>query len=296
VSSVVAAQVEPRRLELPSLDRNAAGEAVQLPGHWFRASVPGRAPAIVLLHGCGGPYRRGEVDRLSARMHGYAQLLNAEGVHVLVIDSFTPRGERELCTQRTGTRKVTQAHRRRDTLGALQWLAAQPEVDGSRLGLLGWSHGGSNVLASTNGRHAEVASAAVRAAFAVAFYPGCEADLARGYRPTAALLMLLGAADDWTPAAPCQALVAQAGAPRPQLEIYAAAHHGFDGAAPVRLLKEVPNGARPGQGVHVGGDPAAREASRERLLAFVRLAIGVRAAPAGEGQRQSASDLEPSRR
>jgi len=41
------------------------------------------------------------------------------GVHALVLDSFTPRGEREICTQRVGMRRITQQQRRRDALGAL---------------------------------------------------------------------------------------------------------------------------------------------------------------------------------
>jgi dienelactone hydrolase len=51
---------------------------------------------------------------------------------------------------------------------------------------------------------------------------------------------------------------------------YPGAVHGFDGEPPVRLRRDVPGGARPGQGVHVGGQPAARAASREQLLAFLR--------------------------
>ena len=260
---------EANQVEVPSLDR-AGASVVQMPGYWFRAPVVGRAPAMLLLHGCGGPYADAPPQRLSQRMRGYAALLNAEGYHVLITDSLTPRGERELCTQRVGTRKVTQTQRRRDALGALQWLAAQPEVDAARLGLLGWSNGGSSVLAATNGRHPEVAAARVKAHFAAAFYPGCEDDLKRGYQATAPLLMLLGEADDWTPAAPCQALAAQVGSAAVQVETYAGAYHGFDGTAAVRLRRDVPNGVTPGQGVHVGGNPAARAASRDHLLRFLR--------------------------
>ena len=274
---------EPQSVDVPSLDR--VGDAlIQQPSFWFRASVPGRAadsapgraPAMVLLHGCGGPYRDALPQRLSQRMREYAELLNAHGIHVLVTDSLTPRGERELCTQKVGTRKVTQTQRRRDALGALQWLAAQPEVDAARVGLLGWSNGGSNVLAASNLRHPEVANAPVKPTFAVAYYPGCEDELKRGYQPAMPLLMLLGAADDWTPAAPCERLAEQSAAPKPQVESYAGAYHGFDGTAALRLRRDVPNGARPGAGVHQGGDPAARTASRERLLQFVRDAVAPR--------------------
>ena len=206
---------------------------------------------------------------LSRHLLDYVELLQGLDLQVLVSDSLTPRGERELCTQGIGQRRITQQHRRLDALGALQWLAAQPGVDGQRLGLIGWSHGGSAVLAATNLRHPAVVAATARPAYAVAFYPGCSADLARGYQGTAPLLMLLGAADDWTPAAPCQALAESAGTPRPEVALFADAYHAFDSQAPLRLRRDVPNGVNPGQGVHVGGQPAAREAARARLREFL---------------------------
>jgi dienelactone hydrolase len=256
-----------QKVEVPSLDA-PDGKAVRLPGFWFPAAGEGARPTIVMLHGCGGPYDR--KGALSVRMRNYARLFNEERWHVLVVDSFTPRGERELCTQKWGSRKVTQAHRRRDSLGALKWLSTRPEVDAARLVLLGWSHGGSAVLASTNARQREVANAAVRPRAAIAFYPGCGADLRRGYRPSVPLLMLLGESDDWTPAESCKQLASRAGdSPPVQVEVYQGAHHGFDGMAPLRLRTDVPNGAPPGSGVHVGGNAQAREASQRRLLAFL---------------------------
>lgn len=268
---------------VPSLDRPRGGAPVALPATWFPAESAGAAPALLLLHGCGGAYevRRDGTRRLGPRYTELAAVLNAMGIHVLVTDSLSPRGERELCTQRTGERKVTQLHRRRDALGALAWLAAQPGVDAARLGLLGWSNGGSTVLAATNLAHLEVRRAPRAPSLAVAYYPGCEAELQRGYRPSAALLMLLGEADDWTPAAPCKAMAAAAQAappvPPPQWEAYDGAHHGFDGTAPLRLRRDVPNGANPGQGVHVGGQPEARLAARARLVRFLREAWGLAA-------------------
>lgn len=254
-------------VEVPSLDRAAAGAPVQMPGHWFAASQPGPRPALVLLHGCGGYFdNRG---RLAERYTSLAARLNELGIHVLVTDSLTPRGERELCTQRNGERKVTMVQRRRDALGALAWLAARSDVDGQRVGLLGWSNGGSTVLAATQGGHPEVAKAAVKPSLAVAFYPGCEVESQRGYRPVAPLLLLVGEADDWTPAAPCRVLAQQA----PQairIEVYPGAYHGFDGTAPLRLRRDVPNGVNPGAGVHVGSQPEARAASARALEAFLR--------------------------
>ena len=254
----------------------SAGQAVVLKAFWALApstfQAPQRARAVVLMHGCGGAYNaKGE---LSARFHSYVDLLHSQGTHALVLDSLTPRGERELCTQKIGTRKVTMQHRRLDALAALQWLAQQPQVDPQKIGLMGWSNGGSAVLAASNERHAEVAKSLVKPNFVVAFYPGCEAELQRGYQPTADLLLLVGEADDWTPAEPCKRLAAQAprnGGANISIEVYPGAFHGFDSTAALRVRKDVPSGVNKGQGVTVGGDVDALRLSRERLIQFLKL-------------------------
>ena len=262
---VSVAQAE-ERVTFASLDKTASGETVQLIGQWFPAPrAPG--PAVLMLHGCGG--LNNATGQLSARMRGYAGWLNEQGFHALVLDSLTPRGERELCTQRLGTRRVTMANRRLDALAGVAWLAQRPDVVPGRIGLLGWSNGGSSVLAATNLKHPAVRDAAVKPAFAVAFYPGCEAELKRGYDAGAALLLLVGQADDWTPAEPCQRLAARASGRAVAIETYIDAFHGFDSNAPVRLRRDVPNGVHPGQGVHVGGNPVALQRSREAVQRFL---------------------------
>jgi len=266
--SWAAAAAPAVQVSVPSLEQRGA-QALTLRAYWYAVEGAGRRPAVLLLHGCGGPYdARGE---LSLRMRDYGALLNEQGWHVLVLDSLSARGEKELCTQRIGTRAVTMANRRLDTLGALAWLARRSDVDAGRLALVGWSNGGSTVLASSNLAHAEVAQALPKPRALVAFYPGCEAELKRGYQASAPLQLLVGAADDWTPAQPCEALAAAATAPAQiAIESYAGAYHGFDSQAPVKLRKDVPNGVHPGQGVHVGGNATALSASRERLLAFLK--------------------------
>ena len=256
-------------VQFDSLDRSGTA-AVLLKGHWFAApSGPQPAPAVVLLHGCNGAYAR-QSGQLSEHLRRYAAMVNAQGFHALVLDSLTPRGETELCTQRLAGRRVTMVERRRDALAALAWLAARNDVDPARVGLLGWSHGGSSVLAAMNERQPEVAAAAVQARFGVAFYPGCAADVRSGFTTEAPLLMLIGEADDWTPAAPCHELarVAQ-GRSAPRVASYPGAYHAFDTPGPVRLRRDVPNGVNPGQGVHVGGDAEARRASEQALAGFL---------------------------
>jgi dienelactone hydrolase len=258
------AQAE-ERVSFPSLDGEASAPVV-LTAFWFPAPIS-PAPAVALLHGCGGIYdRHGELVK---RMRDYAALFNGAGYHVLVVDSLTPRYETELCTQRRGKRRVTEANRRLDALGAVAYLADRSDVDAKRIGIVGWSNGGSAVLAATNLRHPDVAAALVKPAFAVAFYPACAAELRRGYEPVGPLLMLVGQADDWMPAAPCRVLARAPAEPKPEIAVFAGAYHDFDTDAPVRLRRDVPNGVNPGQGVHVGGNAAARRASRARLLKFL---------------------------
>jgi dienelactone hydrolase len=222
----------------------------------------------VLLHGCNGPYDKRGV--LSPQMRGYAALLNQLGMHALVVDSLTPRGEVQNCTLKTRTRLITPAHRRLDALSALEWLAARPDVDTQRLGLMGWSAGGSAVLAATNQRRQQVAEADVKPAFAVAFYPGCEAELSHGYASQTRLLLLVGDADDWMPAGSCKRLAAQSQGLRPQIEAYPGAPHGFDVPGPLRARHDVVGAPRAGMPVHEGGQALAQKRSRERLLRFLR--------------------------
>jgi dienelactone hydrolase len=253
------------RVSFPSFD-GAGNAPVVLTGHFFAAATT-PAPAIAMFHGCGGAYdKRGALAR---RMREYATLFNGLGLHVLVVDSLTARYEKELCTQRNGSRRVTQSNRRLDALGALAYLADRVDVEAGRIGLIGWSNGGSTVLSATNLRHQDVAAAVVKPAFAIAFYPGCEADLKRGYLPAVPLLMLVGEIDDWTPSAPCVALANSVSEVQPEIVVYPGAGHGFDSDAPVRLRKDVPNGVNPGKGVHVGGNPAAWRASRDRIVRFL---------------------------
>jgi dienelactone hydrolase len=253
------------RVSFPSLDGEASAPVV-LTALWFPATTS-PAPAVILFHGCGGMYDRRR--QLSKRMVDYAALFNSAGYHVLAVDSLTPRYETELCTQRAGKRRVTQVNRKLDALGALAYLADRPDVDAKKIGVVGWSNGGSTVLAVTNLRHPDVAAAATRPAFAIAFYPACEADLKHGYEPAAPLLILIGQADDWTPAAPCRALARASAAPKPEIDVFPGAYHDFDGEGAVHIRKDVPNGVNPGQGVHVGGNAAARRASQARLLKFL---------------------------
>ena len=233
--------------------------------------LAGDKPAVLMLHGCGGMLNK--AGEPSARMREYAQMLNAKGWHTLAVDSLTPRGETELCTQRAVGRRVKVSDRALDALSALDWLARQPGVDARRLAMLGWSNGGSTLLAATHARNPAVAShfrqAVGQLKLAVAYYPGCAQAARQGYEAVTDTWLLLGEADDWTPAAECLPLASD----RVHIRTWPGAGHGFDSTAPVRHRTDVPNGVQPGKGVHVGGQPEARQASQRLLVELLTQAF-----------------------
>lgn len=192
-----------------------------LVGHLHRPDGHGPFPAVVVLHGCAG---------VGPNQADWARRLVEWDYVALVVDSFGPRGLDGVCADRT---LVPPASRAGDALGAAEHLRGLGFVRPDRIGVVGFSHGGSAVLRLVQAGMAEAAGAAPIQA-AIAYYPRCDAVSDRAtIVPT---LVLIGARDDWTPAARCEAL--RAVLPRPELvamRFYPDAFHGFDAAAGPRL-------------------------------------------------------------
>jgi dienelactone hydrolase len=254
----------------------SAEPGVALTAYWTAppASSQGAA-AVIALHGCDGlPADR---SRLSYPRSRYVKMLHDAGAGVLYVDSFGPRGEQSICAQKLVQRAITEANRRLDVIGALQWLALQPGVDAHRLGVLGWSHGGQAVLAAADASSEAVRTAAVKPAALVAFYPGCSAfDRVASYDLVAPLLVMIGELDNWTPAAPCRRLTQHlAGGAQPVRYVeYEGSYHAFDGTSPVTERGNA-GGTRSGKAM-AGGNPAAREASAAEMMRFFGQYLGLR--------------------
>ncbi len=231
-------------------------EGIELRGELLLPDGVPVAPAIVALHGCGGRYQ--------LRDEQWGGFLGARGHIVLFVDSFGSRGLGSQC--RETRRAVTPAGlRRRDALAAAQWLVERPDTPAGGVVLMGWSDGGSTVLAA--GRDHPTRRGLVRGL--VAFYPGCRvAARLGGWQPVAPMLILHGEADDWTPIWPCRALAEEVGA-AVQLVAYPGAYHNFDVDIPIRVMRDIPSSQRGDGTVHVGGDPAARQDAMARVLAFL---------------------------
>jgi dienelactone hydrolase len=263
----------------------AAQEAVSIPngdekplkGVLLRPDGPGPFPAVIAMHGCGGLGTGGQGmgGKLGARHADWAERLKAEGLMVLFPDSFGSRGLGSQCLVADRTVRPSR-ERVSDAYAARAFLLARDDVRADRISLLGWSNGGSAVLWSIASERKPKDD---RPDFhaAVAFYPGCrllaQAADRRDWEARLPVLVLIGEADTWTPAAPCRQLVkASTEAGRPAAIIsYPGAPHDFDhpNLKHTRRTGLAFTGDDSGEAV-VGTDPAAREDAIRRVPRFLR--------------------------
>jgi dienelactone hydrolase len=246
VLPLLLAAVSMMPVSFPSKD---AG--VNLTGSFYSAG-PGPLPALVVLHPCSG---------LDDATQSWGRWLAENGYDALAVDSLGPRHMTSLC----GNAKQYRQSRVMDAYGALAYLRGRPDIDGAHVGVIGFSDGGAAVLFAENASTAAASGFANNGfAASIALYPGC------GYHPTDALsdplLLLVGASDDYTPAAECQQLLSAidpSGA-KSTLHLYPGVYHKFDDPSANRIA-------------HVDGhaytlryDAAAAADAHQRVLAFLK--------------------------
>jgi dienelactone hydrolase len=242
----------------------AAEEQVDIPqsdtvlhGVLFRPEGAGPFPSVVALHGCESLIDRS--GKMGSHLSDWGERLVAAGLAVLFPDSFGSRGLRAQC--RVSERKVRSEHERvADADAARRWLQSQPWTIKDRVSLVGWANGGVASLWAVR-PHALPHDAVPDFRSAVAFYPGCRrlSELAWSARiPT---LILIGKADDWSPPAPCEQMVAGARgrSALASLVAYPGAYHEFDRRDfPVRELTGLAYTPDGSGRAHIGTNPAAR--------------------------------------
>jgi dienelactone hydrolase len=190
---------------------------VRLIGYLARPNGTGPFPAVVVLHGCGG---------FHASMLSWADRLALLGYVALAVDSFGPRGIDVRCGGF--------AEQSADSYAALRYLTNQTFVVPARVAVMGFSMGGTSVLADVEkGSIEQLYGHKFRAG--IAMYPSCSGTSGIMAVP---VLVLAGQADDWTPASECEAMAAGQSdigiARQPgdrlslQLIVYPGTHHGFD--------------------------------------------------------------------
>jgi len=230
----------------------------------YRPEGAGPFPAVVALHDCGG---LGQRPLTEAQVYSeWARLLVANGFVVLFPDSFGSRGIGSQC--REPNRKIHASRERvSDANAARRWLQGQDYVRGEHISLLGWSNGAVAALWTVRPT-TKPKDDKTDFRSAVALYPSCRRLRETAWSARVPTLILIGSADDWTPASACQQMVADAHdrSARVQLVVYPGAHHEFDWAnSPLRLRTGLVNTVDPSGKAHGGTNPAARSDALKRV-------------------------------
>ena len=252
---------------------DAPGEPVTIPGAeisgWGQVGeVPARfglplastakVPVVLILHGSGGVDGRGAF---------YAKALQEAGIATLEITMF-PRGGRPKAGQR-----ATMPH----AAAALKWLAAQPNVDAQRLGVMGFSWGGGmTIMMSSELVQERLGKDVPKPAAFAPFYPVCSNQVRNLVNPNnpfynahtqmsaAPMLIHVGTRDDYEEGErPCDALVAMwpaAAREHATVRYVEGATHGFDGQKPMEFKDEFARG----RGGRVSVIPSPKDAAEAR--------------------------------
>ncbi|MGZ3445486.1 MAG: dienelactone hydrolase family protein [Myxococcaceae bacterium] len=255
------------------------------------AQGTGRLPVVVLQHGSAG---------YAANIEVWSRELNEMGISTFAMDGFTGRGLTEVNSNQALLGRLNLII---DLYRALAILAAHPRVDPRRIVLMGFSRGGQAALYASMTRFQKMwHPSGIEFAAYLPFYPDCMttfiADTDVSSRP---IRIFGGTADDYNPISACKAYVERLRKAGRDVELteYPTAAHAFDnplGAQPPAVaptfqsarkcvIREEAGGvltnAETGRpfsyqdscvqlGPHLGYDPAASQAARAAVKAFLK--------------------------
>jgi len=242
---------------VPDTVRFASADGrTELTGYVFKPAGDGAHPAIVMLHGRGGPYsslRRGThtAETLTQRHLLWGQYWSAQGYVAVLVDSFGPRGYGDGFPKHSYSERPAAVSERTvrplDAYGALAYLRTRADVVHDRIGLHGWSNGGMTLLSAMSADTPAIEAATSARGFraALAQYPSCRTQMREpGYKPYAPLLILAASEDDEVSPEVCRdfaALQRARGAPV-EFVSYEGAQHSYDDPGKTKQAHE-PNRA-----------------------------------------------------
>jgi dienelactone hydrolase len=220
----------------------------------------GPFPTVIAIPGCSGVSLDGpatdagrpgdEADRLFRRHYARmaARLLDG-GFGVLLVDYLTAENVANTCNREIPHERVGEY-----VAEALELAQTLPQVDTSRLFVIGWSHGGAGVIAWLEALGERVTPAAG----AIAVYPECDS---RGpWTSAVPVLVLLGEADDIALPERCDEIHRRLPEGTDvQVRRYSAARHGFD-------MTEGPEHLELGGGLTVGRNTTAGAEAWEEIF------------------------------
>jgi dienelactone hydrolase len=220
-ATLAAGAVQAQQRETISFESRQKGQPVQVTAEIYWPAAAGPVPALVIHHGSGGVS--------DAREGRFAREIVAMGVAAVVIDSFKPRGVSSTVQDQSA---VTGQDFNLDALMALKALGTNSRINRARIGITGFSKGGTSSLMAAH--EAQVVAAGIpaglRYALHVPFYPSCSAQYYRPQTTGAPIYMLLGGADTYVGFEPCQTYgeALRAAGARVETTVFPGAMHGFD--------------------------------------------------------------------
>lgn len=265
-SAQMVAPGEP--VAIPGIEIAGWGKVDQVAGRFgLPAQASGKVPAVLILHGS---------NSIDGRGAFYATALQEAGIATLEITMFArgaPPGP---------SVNLTLPH----AAAALRWLAAQPAIDGERLGAIGFSWGGQMAVMLSSRQVQERLGANVpKTAALVSLYPVCtnmgrylrwdQHPLYRAHETMGAapLLIMVGTRDD-TESEPraCDAFIAllpPTGQQRTTARYLEGATHGFDQGSSFQYYDAMAR-ARKGATVNVVASEKDAAEARNAAVAFFR--------------------------
>lgn len=245
----------PERVEFASADGRTT-----LVGYVWKPARSSRTPSpgVVMMHGRAGAYSerakgRYDASTLSQRHKAWGRQWADAGYVAILVDGFGPRGHAggfprfSYDSRPPELSEVTV--RPLDAYGALAYLRSRGDVIADRIGLMGWSNGGSATIVAISTEVPGITAPTPRSGFraAVAFYPACGLKgtfETKPFRPYAPTLVLHGTADAEVSHKRCEALVetARANGGNVEIRLYDGAEHSFD--SPTRKRQSVDANAR----------------------------------------------------
>lgn len=218
-------------------------------------------PAVVVLHGSAG---------LDSRGSFYVAALNRAGIATLEVDMWTARGVGG-GLDRPALPTLTVP----DAFSALAFLAARPEIDAERIGILGFSWGGAVTMLTATRYYTDIFGGGREFAAHIAHYPVCWAYSA-GFPGVffhdltgEPVLIQVGDRDDYDEGAgPCQTLAAPFA--NVQVAAYRNAYHAWDRLEPAINVEDPLAHLGAGGTVRIAPHPGNAFRSRVRAVKFLR--------------------------
>ncbi len=218
-----------------------------------------KMPAVVIMHSSGGIDSTGDF---------YAKSLNNNGIVTIELDLW---GARNLAggTDRPASPQETLP----DAIAALHYLASRPDIDSSKIGIIGFSWGGVLSMLTATEQYMAMTGSSLRYAAHVAHYPVCwvynnvpgfEFEKLTG----APVLIQTGQYDDYDLPDTCSTMVnnlAEIDKELTKLNLYKKAYHAWDRLEPTLIIEDP--FAHLGQGGIVTLKPNKRLAAKSRRKA-----------------------------